>query len=208
MSDGPHLLLAYEDRIPAELFGQFRADVETDGLDFQLIERPSAGMYAGVQWMLPTAVILFVTRSYFDSFLKEMGKDHYQAFKKGVGKLRELMGLVKVTVFTSSPNKAPQGQRYSLVFSIYFEGPDGSTFKFLVPNEGEEAEKERAMEAFAQFLQTYYGGALAPEDIQFLQDGSPPSGTRLVAFNPRTSRIEAISARTEKFASDVQEDAP
>jgi hypothetical protein len=31
---------------------------------------------------MATAVVLFITKAYFDAFFKEMGKDHYEAVKK------------------------------------------------------------------------------------------------------------------------------
>jgi hypothetical protein len=39
-----------------------------------------------VEWFIPTAIVFFVAKSYFDGFLKEAGKDHYQLLKSKLSK--------------------------------------------------------------------------------------------------------------------------
>ncbi len=58
------------------------------GLDLVVESRPSNGPLAGLEWLIPTGVILFLAQGYFNGFLNEMGKDHYEVLKAGLKALR------------------------------------------------------------------------------------------------------------------------
>jgi len=134
--------LVYEDRVPTQVINEFHDQVATDGLRLGLQSRPTGGgPFLGLEWLLPTAVMLFISRSYFDGFLAEMGSDHYRALKGAIKTFRDRFSRVKVTVVGTAGKTVPD-QPYSLVYSIWLEaGPDRG-FKFLVPNlpPGDEAD--------------------------------------------------------------------
>jgi|TARA_R110000851_G_C13082300_1_gene565908 hypothetical protein len=82
----PDLAVVFEEGIPDEQFVEFKDAVSASGLDVVVESRPAAGPYAGVEWFIPTAIVFFVAKSYFDGFLKEAGKDHYQLLKSKLSK--------------------------------------------------------------------------------------------------------------------------
>jgi hypothetical protein len=195
----PHIGISYEDRVPEAVFDEFRNMVAAEGLDLEIEARESAGPFAGIEWLIPTAVILFVTQSYFAGFLGEMGKDHYALFKQGVKGLRKRFNQVKVTVI-GTPGKASAEQPYSLLYSICFEGVDGRMFKFLVPSaEYDPANGEKAMDAFLDFLEAYYGGALEKAHSATLSNARDFGRTVLVAYDPVAGRIWPIDAVSRTF---------
>jgi hypothetical protein len=108
------------------------------GLALEVEPRPSTGPQAGLVWLLPTAVILFIGRSYFDGFLKEAGKDHYQLLKERIASLWSLFfdddRAIQTTV-VGTPGKVPKDQRYSVTFSMMAEANSGLIFKLLLPDE-------------------------------------------------------------------------
>lgn len=61
-------------------------DFKSKGLiaDIQVL-RPQ--VFASFEWIMPTLVVGFVFKSYFDGFLKEAGKDHYQLLSSSLKKL-------------------------------------------------------------------------------------------------------------------------
>src|SRR5690348_1427845 len=79
------------------------------------IERPNPAPQAGVEWLLPTAAFVFISKSYFDGFLKEAGKDHYDLLKKGAGKLWAYLCTLPWRVIYSGAEKAAD-DTYSRAF--------------------------------------------------------------------------------------------
>jgi hypothetical protein len=84
MSDTvPHLAIVQIDTVPEEFLSHFTTIVRTDGLSLLVQSRPSLP-YAGIEWYMPTALFVYIAKPYFESFLKEMGKDHYEVLKNGL----------------------------------------------------------------------------------------------------------------------------
>lgn len=195
----PHLGLIYTEEVPAAVFDDFVETVSAPGLDLVLESREPNGPFAGMEWLIPTGVMLFIAQGYFNGFLGEMGKDHYAALKAGIKGLRDRFSVVRVTV-VGTPGKASADQPYSLFYSIYFEDPAGRRFKFLVPNgEAGDPDAERAMDAFGDFLEAVYGGGLDSGQREVLARAPAYGGTVLLAFNPATGRIEPIHPVTRVF---------
>ena len=194
----PDIGLAYEDRVPEVWLDEFRAAVASDGLDLLVEKRPSIRAFAGVEWLMPTAVVLFVAKSYFDGFLGEMGKDHYALLKAGIKRLGEHFAQVKVSM-VGTAGKVAEEQPYSMLFSIYFDPNDSGVFKFLVPVDVPREEVDLAIETFLAFLSDYYAGTLDPDVERRLREAPDFGRTKLVAFNPSTGRIDPMNARTRKF---------
>lgn len=77
MSDAralPDLGILYDDTIPDALFRPFADAISAPGLVIRVESRPAPGPLAGIVWLFPTIVVLYVARSYFDGFLKEAGR--------------------------------------------------------------------------------------------------------------------------------------
>ena len=85
--NNPHLAVSYIEKFPPERFVRFSSDVEAPSLNILIESRPEPGPFAALEWLIPTAVIVYIAKSYFESFLKEMGKDHYVLLKKGLRNL-------------------------------------------------------------------------------------------------------------------------
>lgn len=168
MTASPHLRLLYEDHIPPVVFNDFRQTVEADGFALSEDTRARSGPFLGLEWLMPTAVMLFITQGYFNGFLGEMGKDHYQTLKSGLKALCGRFAKVKVTPI-GTPGKVSADQPYSLVFSLWSDGDDGRTFKFLIPA-GDQDVIDIALDRYLDFIEAYAAGALAPSTLQALAD--------------------------------------
>ncbi|WP_231583338.1 hypothetical protein, partial [Luteimonas sp. FCS-9] len=62
----PDVGLMYIESYEDPSFANFGRELAADGLDVRVESRPDPGPYAGVEWLLPTAVVVFLGRSYFD----------------------------------------------------------------------------------------------------------------------------------------------
>src|ERR1700761_985999 len=103
-TDTPDIALIFSDEIPAEFLDEFRSEVATQNLRLELVPRPFPKVYVAVEWLIPTVIFAFIGKSYFDGFLGEMGKDHYQLLKRALVKLAKRIAPAKITL-VGSPGK-------------------------------------------------------------------------------------------------------
>jgi hypothetical protein len=160
----PDLLLSYQLPLPKEALQPFIDAVSTPGLALVIEPRPPSGPFAGFQWLLPTAVIVWFGKSYFDGFLKEAGKDHYALVKRGFTSLWPLFfgesRAVRMTAVGTPGKIRPDDAKYSLGISILAEAGSGLHFKLLFPDDISAEGFNIATASFLHFLERYYGGDL------------------------------------------------
>ncbi len=203
--DIPHIGISYEENIPESIFSEFIDAVSNEKLVIKVESREQGGPYAGIEWLLPTAVIAYISKSYFDAFLKEMGKDHYLLLKKGLASLRErLVGekAPKVTII-STLGKTNKYNKYSFVFSIIAEAEEGQRFKLLIQEGVTEGEYARIIDAFLTFLEQYHSGSLDKKMVEKLVSVNVVGGTLLLAFNDDIGELEPIDPRPKNISSNA-----
>jgi len=190
----PHIAIIHINSFPAEMFSDFRKKISAENLNFQIDSREESGPFGALEWLIPTAVIVYLGKSYFDSFLKEMGKDHYNLLKAGLKGLHDKVlgpSAPKVTL-VSTAGKTSKDQPYSLVYSILAESDAGFTFKLLIQTEATEQEYEEILDAFLAFLVSFHAHSLESEAKEQLREARIVSRTLLLAFNKETKAIEPI----------------
>lgn len=188
----PDIIFAYEGGPHSEqIASEFTRIVEHEDLNLVLERMPSTRAFAGIELLMMTAIVAYVSKAYFDGFLGEAGREHYQALKKGVKHVAERVGRFPVTR-VSTPGKLVSVQRYSLIFSILLQRDAQTRFKFLIPVDLSPEETEAAMDAFFVFLDGWYAGSMADADRQRFEDAPANSRTVLLAYRPETKRIEIV----------------
>jgi hypothetical protein len=159
----PDILILYEETIPRVAFQSLADAVSAPGLALEVVPLPPRGPQAGLSWLTLTVVSVFIGRSYFDGFLKEAGKEHYQLLKKGIGSLWSLFfgedRTIRVTV-VGTRGKVPKHQEYSVTFSVMAEAGSGLRFKLLLPDDCSAEEFNLATANFLEFFSRYYAGRL------------------------------------------------
>lgn len=190
----PHLAILHTASVPEEIFSEFRSITASDNLNLSIISREDGGIYAAIEWLIPTAVIVYIGKSYFDGFLKEMGKDHYALLKNGLKTLRAkfLGSNAPVVTVVASEGKSSNDQPYSLFFSIVAEADQGLSFKLLLQREVTETEYEEIISAFLTFLESYHDRSLDSNSVEKMGQARVVGRTMLFVFNPQTKTIEPI----------------
>ncbi|HLG45728.1 MAG TPA: hypothetical protein VKY24_05745 [Reyranella sp.] len=155
----PQLAVLHSEDIPDEYIEEFSVSVSANGLDFATERTSLRGPFAGIEWLLPTAVIVYITKAYFDGFLKEMGKDHYLLLKAGATALLGKVGKVRLSLVGSSGKVSSKGE-YSIGFSIILDIGANYRLKLLVQNELTEEQAERVMSSFFDFAEQFHAGLL------------------------------------------------
>lgn len=196
----PDIALSYDDRISAETFEEFESLIGKTGLSFAKEPREH-GPFAGVEWLLPSAVILFIGKAYFESFFKEMGKDHYHLMKKGLKSLRtSFLSRTKRITFKRvavPSSKIPKDPIFSVLFSIMALTKDGQRIKFLFPECLSEEEFQNSTEAFFNLLAENYSEGKSDELTLQVQSFERPQHIILVRFNQITQKAEIVDPMAE-----------
>lgn len=189
-----HIGVLHEDQIPNSFFHEFEEAISAPGLIFERETRPSGVLFAGVEWLMPTAVVAYVAKPYFESFLKEMGKDHYDLLKKGFNKLYERFAGPRTpdVKIVATKGKLPKEQPYSLFFSIIAEAPDGICLKLLIPRPIGQAEYEIAISKFLDLVHSIYGGDMAGDMMYTFKNAPNTSGTILMTYEIATGKLVPV----------------
>jgi hypothetical protein len=140
-------------------------------------------------------VVLFLGKSYFDGFLKEAGKDHYNLLKRATIKLtKEYIGPAAKKVFPFfTPGKFISGEpEYSLAYSIVGELGEGITAKLLLEPHLPNEESAAAIASFLDFLKSHHDGSLDLDSVNGLKEAPRRGGKLLIHFNHEIGRLEVV----------------
>lgn len=189
-----HIGLLHEDQIPEIFFQEFEESITAPGLILKRETRPSGVPFAGIEWLMPTAVLAYIAKPYFESFLKEMGKDHYDLLKKGFKKLYERFAGPRApdVKIVATQGKSSKDQPYSLFFSVVAEAPDGVRLKLLIPRPIEQTEYEIAISRFLDLVQSIYAGDVPENVATTFKDAPITSGTVLVTYEAATGKLVPV----------------
>ncbi len=77
------IVISHSKNFPNEIVEGFKSIVKSKEMNFMQEERDD-NIYGMSEWFLPTALILYVSKPFFESFPKEAGKDSYVFLKKGI----------------------------------------------------------------------------------------------------------------------------
>lgn len=190
----PQLAIFHTASIPEDIFAEFKHIVTAEQLDFQIQSREEDGPFAALEWLVPTAVIVYIGKSYFDGFLKEMGKDHYALLKAGLRTLHgKLVGphAPKVTLI-STEGKVRGDQVYSLLYSVLADAHEELKFKLLVQADVSSDDYDEVVEAFLRFLEAYHSGTLDSLGVERVQRARVVGGIILLAFDPALGTVVPV----------------
>lgn len=190
----PHLAVIHVDWIPSEAFDDLVKTVSHDDLQF-LVEERENDVYAGIEWLLPTAVVIYIGKSYFDGFLKEMGKDHYALLKKGLKALwgKMLGPSAPEPTVISSPGKVSKEQPYSLVYSIMAETGTDYRFKLLLPRGLSQEEYETTVDGFFSFLEKFHAKELDAPTLEHLNSVRLIGSVVPVVYDTSIKSVRALN---------------
>ncbi len=191
----PNVGIVYVDKIEKEFFNEFKSTVDRNGLGLLIEERPEVGPLACAEWFIPTAIVVFLGKPYFESFLREMGKDHYTFLKKGLSSLcvkTVLSRRFEPVLMASSraPGKVNSNNPYTLSFSIMAETGSGYNFKLLLPKSTKGFNYQVATDKFIDFVAEYHSDGELSRAYDIIKLSGFPGGTVLVRYDPETKSIE------------------
>jgi hypothetical protein len=181
--------LSHLEAISGAIFDEFVQDVASENVELEI--RAHGGVFAGIDWLMPTAIMLFISRAYFDAIFSEMGKDHYKILKRAIkALLRRAMALRIVQKGT--PGKLSDRPLYSRGFSIMVAIADRLTLKFLIQPDLVEADAEKALTAFLDLVQSISDRSIDSETLERMEAGRVVGRTLLLAYDFEAERIVTV----------------
>lgn len=140
-------------------------------------------------------MFVYISKSYFDGFLKEAGKDHYLQLKKGVKALTSKYigpSAASDTLFFSKGKAASQTPKYSMLFSVVAEIRPGLSLKLLLEPTLTPEQCNKAVELFMELLTSIHDPDLEAISSEELNEAKPVGGFLLVAFDPLSDELEVV----------------
>ena len=123
-----------EGRALAPLSADFSQALNRIGLDVVIDHRDEPSVNAGLEWLLPTAVVVWFTNKYLGTLLQEAAKDHYPKMRDALLRLvRRTTGAereLRLTVVSAGTHKT--SDKDPVVLSIWLprDGSGAVVFRF------------------------------------------------------------------------------
>lgn len=203
----PDIVFIYPEDFPDESIENELSSIQQDSLDLRIVKKGN-GAYNGFEWIIPTAFGAYILKPYFDAFLSEAGKDHYDILKKSLKKLIEKGKQFETKVIASdqSPDKLSKSYTQSLTVSIEFQTIDNRHIKLLFDNNLSIEDWNDGIEKFIQLISENY--ATYPNDklTQKIAELNTKAGRIIyVLINSESKELEFFDDRKllEKYHAIV-----
>jgi hypothetical protein len=194
----PDLELSFANSFDAHIFEAIVEDLGAGGAHVELRCRPREGPYAFLEWLIPTAVILWMVKPYLQEFSKETGKLHAKGLHDGLSKLwSKVFGpKPEVTyIIVGSSGKVTTPEVFSAAVSVKAMRNDGGAVILLFPPATSSEDFSLAVDRFMELMEKHY--ALNGRDpltktmllVSYLDN---PNFQALVCMNPETKKLELI----------------
>lgn len=202
VSKTPHLALSYSSFIETKIIENFYTSIDEDNL-FCLVDKRDETAFAAIEWLMPSAIAVYLFKAYFDGFLNEMGSDHYKKLSKSLNNLWAETRFVKLLKVSTSENKISKKQPFSMVFSIHAEYSDYLSFKFMFPKKLSENELNISMKNILKLIHLCHMGRLNKHALNKLLQAKPVGGkVLLLTFDVYNDEFIIIDPLQEVRASE------
>ncbi|MDY0985872.1 hypothetical protein SOM12_00450 [Flavobacterium sp. CFBP9031] len=192
MENDLHLVFTYPENFPKEIIDDDIAKIESQNLEIH-IEKQGIETYASFEWIVPTFFATYLLKPYFESFLQEAGKDHYQLLKNSCKKMLERGKETQVKLISASKSTKKLSKKYnqSLSVSILAETKTKRLIKLLFDNDLELDDWENAVEELSNYLLDHYQNYPSDQLSDKIKDLSQkPHHTIYVKINPKSKKLE------------------
>lgn len=191
------IAISYEDGFPDFAIDLLREKIDSPNLQFRVEKREPAGPMMGIEWLMIPGMVIFIAKSYFDGFLKEAGKDHYQKLKESLSFFAtETMKHPRIEpTIIGSPGKIRKDNPYSMALSIYAEANDGRNFKLLLPKPSQDNDYTKIIYAFLDFLNNFHQGINVISEAGFDEGSRGFDKLILLHFDQKSEKIEWVNYR-------------
>ena len=122
------------------------------------VKKKETEVFASFEWTIPTAIVAYVLKPYFESFLKEAGKQHFQILSNSLKKLAERGKQLKVKLLasSSSPEKLNKSYDQSMAISVMIQTANGKFIKLLFDDDLDKVDWDSAIDQILNYVIEHY----------------------------------------------------
>lgn len=188
----PDILLLYPENFSDDKIAEDVKSLFTNGLTIE-VKKPEPTVYAALEWAIPTAIVAYILKPYFDGFLREAGKDHYLSLKESLKKfiVRGKQLNVKLVTATDSTDKLSDSYTQSVAISIIIQTKNDKQVKLLFDNNLEKEDWDNAIDQLLDYVIENY--EKQPDDIMSKKLKEINAENRYYIYgkiNPLTKQVE------------------
>ncbi|GAA0725739.1 hypothetical protein GCM10009430_31850 [Aquimarina litoralis] len=189
MKDIPHIAIEFPSYFPKDFSNLLLDGIEHEYLDLR-IERKEPTVWAAIEWMVPGIIAVYILKPYFESFLKEAGKDHYLLLKKKLNDILSKTKEMKVNTLTSTgtTNKLDNSNTQSKAISVFIQTEKGVMIKLLYDNELDLTTWQEATNDFLGFIMEHYEESKTDPLTEYLNKTDINRNTTIYAIIDKTSK--------------------
>lgn len=151
----PHVLISRQEDIPESLLDPLIGALTELSIPFEAEQR-ELRIYNSIEHYVPTALVVFLAKPFFDGFLKKAGEDTYSALKRGLAALATRTSSIKISIVSSGHNKITENSPYSRVLSVYSQTVSGIRIKFILPTCTSETEALTVFDSMLTLLRDHH----------------------------------------------------
>lgn len=152
------IIISATESVPSEWVDDFIKEVDQENFKVKKIVAEDLGLMAAIEWTIPTLVIAYLLKPFFESFLSEAGKDAYIHAKASLKQLITKNREIKVTLHsaTQSIHKLSKNYDQSLSVSMKARLHEHMTITVLFDENVTEEETLQMMDGMFQSLEMLY----------------------------------------------------
>lgn len=192
MNKKVHLGFVYPKGFPQEIIDEEISEVKSEKLYFE-IGRQENEVYAAMEWVVPTLFATYILKPYFESFIKEAGKDHYEMLKSFCKKQLARGKTMDSHLISADQSNLKISKNYtqSHSVSITFQSKTGRQVKLLFDNNLELKDWENALEEFSKYIIEHYSNFPNDQFTDKIKDLSPKEYFVIyIKINPISKELE------------------
>jgi hypothetical protein len=123
---------------------------ENQQIQIEVIERPS-GFCNALEWLMPSAIVVYLTKPFFDAFFTEAGKDAYALFKSSLKKFVRKIKLKNEFGYYVTTNKQKEMRKLDFYYKV-----GDVHLKFLLCNSLDDDVQVAAVERLVEVIKPKY----------------------------------------------------
>ncbi|HEX7904675.1 MAG TPA: hypothetical protein VF487_12405 [Chitinophagaceae bacterium] len=152
-----HIGFNCPENIPEAILNGLTVELDTTGLNIE-IKRLPIPIYNAFEWAIPGIIAAYILKPYFESFLKEAGKDHYNHLSKWLKSLVTKARHIKVHTVAASQSTEKLDSTYSQSksISVYCQTRDDRIIKLLFDETLTDSDWQNAIDKIIELLNENY----------------------------------------------------
>lgn len=177
-------------------------ELSDNGLEIEISEYKNEP-FAALEWLLPTGIVLYIAKPYFEVFLQEAAKDHYQLIKKVITEkiYKRHFGDSSKKLMFRNKNGIKESffsNTFSIETSIEIDDVN-LKLKLLLP---ENSNADDVINAFSRFS-TYVKKDSYALASSLLQLDKNRVWSKVLWLNPQTQNLELIDVVESSIQKQV-----